>query len=117
MNGPVKKNVLFICDNNRSRSPTAEYIFNNNVTYSEKYSAKSAGIYEESMKQLTEELLLWADMIFVFEKDYIREIMKRFPKYRFHAMMVNLDIPDVCYYMDPELIYLIREKTKSHLQL
>ena len=56
-------NLLFICDANLNRSPTFEKWFNRHT----KLKAKSAGIFYGYPNQLTQELLDWADKVFVME--------------------------------------------------
>jgi len=105
------KKILFICDSNLNRSPTAEQIFKNN----KKYSVKSAGLWQGSKNLLTEELLEWADIVFVMEKRQKEEIGNRFPRQYRSKFIVSLNIPDIYYYMDPRLVELIKERVKGYI--
>jgi predicted protein tyrosine phosphatase len=95
-------NVLFICNQNKHRSKTAEEIFR------EKFATKSAGLY--STRPVTEKELLWADIIAVMEEEQRHELGKRFPKVYMQKRIVNLDVPDVYSYMQPGLISVLRRR-------
>ena len=97
--------VLFICNQNENRSKTAEEIFKN------KFETKSAGLYNE--KPLTEKQLSWADIVIVMEDVQRAEIAKRFPKQYMTKRILSLDIPDVYYYNQPELVKLLKDKMKD----
>ena len=60
------KKILFVCNANMYRSPTAEAMYKND----KRYSVKSAGVWEGSKNLLTEELLEWADIVLVMEFSY-----------------------------------------------
>ena len=97
--------VLFVCNQNENRSKTAEGIFKN------KFETKSAGLYNE--KPLTEKQLSWADIVIVMEDVQRAEIAKRFPKQYMNKRILSLDIPDVYYYNQPELVKLLKDKMKE----
>ena len=105
------KNILFICNANQNRSPTAEAIYKND----KRYSVKSAGIWEGSENLLTEELLEWSDIVFVMERVQKEYIEERFPRQYRSKLIVCLNIPDVYYYMDSKLVELIKERTKGYI--
>jgi len=104
------KKLLFICHSNQNRSPTAEQIFKEN----KKLSVKSAGLYEGSKRFVDEELVEWADMIFVMEDYQKTELLRRFPKVSKHKPIIVLDIEDVYDYMELKLISLLKEKMKLY---
>ena len=58
------KRVLFICSQNRLRSPTAEQVFSNRPGF----EVASAGVNPEAAALVSPELLEWADVIFVMER-------------------------------------------------
>ncbi|MEK6891903.1 MAG: phosphotyrosine protein phosphatase [Nanoarchaeota archaeon] len=97
--------VLFICNQNENRSKTAEEIFK------AKFETKSAGLYNE--KPLTEKQLGWADMIIVMEDAQRSEIAKRFPKLYMQKHILSLDIPDVYYHNQPELVNILKLKMEE----
>jgi len=103
--------VLFICEANRLRSPTAETIFS---TYSG-VEAKSAGVGKEATVPVSAELLDWADLIFVMEKRHRNLIHSRFREVYLRKRIICLYIPDEFEFMDPELICLLEEKVTPYL--
>jgi predicted protein tyrosine phosphatase len=68
-------NVLFLCSANRDRSPTAEQVFRDVPGW----VVKSAGTESYAEIQMTEELLDWADRIFVMEGRHWDAILKMDP--------------------------------------
>ena len=110
-------NILFLCTANIQRSKTAEEIFratNKNHQY------KSAGLSEKYVKKAnstlcTEEILQWADLIYVFEQQHINRIQSHtgdvyLPK------ITNLNIPDVYQYFQRELVMILLEKVSRTLR-
>ena len=94
--------VLFICNQNQNRSKTAEELFKG------KFETKSAGLYNE--KPVSEKQLSWADIVVVMEDGQRTEIAKRFPKLYMQKKILSLDIPDVYYHNQPELIQILKLK-------
>ncbi len=64
---------------------------------------------KEGTVELTEELLQWADKVYVMEKKHLDQIRNHTGSKYFSKMDV-LNIPDVYKYYDPELITILREK-------
>src|SRR5512141_1980839 len=64
--------VLFVCNQNKDRSRTAEDIF------SGEHETRSAGLYNE--KPLTKEMLDWSELVVVMDSDQRKEISRRFPR-------------------------------------
>lgn len=100
------KKLLFICSQNRLRSPTAEVVFGE---YSE-FETASAGLNHDANQTVTPELLLWADVIFVMETAHRNKLSQRFKPYLKNKRLICLDIPDEYDYMDKELIQLLQQK-------
>lgn len=94
-------NILFICNQGQNRSRTAEFLFK------DKYETKSAGLFNNL---LTEKQLEWADIVFVMEDFQRGEIGKRFPEEYMKKRIINLDVSDVYYFNQPELISLLKSK-------
>lgn len=94
--------VLFICNQNKNRSKTAEEIFK------DRFETKSAGLYNE--KAVSEKQLSWADIIIVMESSQRKELATRFPEEYMKKKIISLEIPDVYSYKNPELIKLLKEK-------
>lgn len=60
---PMKK-VLFLCSQNRLRSPTAEQVFSSHPGI----EVASAGLNNDAENPTTAELVVWAEVIFVMER-------------------------------------------------
>ena len=97
--------VLFICNQNLNRSKTAEEIFK------AKFETKSAGLFNEN--PVTEKQLSWADLIVVMEDFHREELAKRFPSQYMKKRILSLDIPDVYYHNQPELINVLKSKVNE----
>ena len=97
--------VLFICNQNQNRSKTAEHIFK------DRFDTKSAGLFNE--KPVTEEEVLWADVIIVMENEQRKEIGRRFPKQYLQKRIISLNIPDNYFYGEKSLIKILEEKMKE----
>ncbi len=98
-------NVLFICNQNKHRSKTAEDLFRN------KFNTRSAGLYGGSL--VNNEILSWADIVFVMEEEQRYELSKRFPKEYLLKRIINLNIPDTFLYNSPELKKMLEIKVSS----
>ncbi|MET0288448.1 MAG: low molecular weight protein tyrosine phosphatase family protein [Pseudoxanthomonas sp.] len=103
--------VLFICIQNRLRSPTAEQVFADWPGI----ETASAGPGNEADNLVTPELLRWAQLIFVMEPVHRRRLATRFQPHLGAARVVCLDIPDDYAYMAPDLIALLRRKVVRFL--
>ena len=60
------KHILFVCSQNRLRSPTAEQVFSGRPGI----EVDSAGLNPDAVNPVCNELLEWADVIFVLEKSH-----------------------------------------------
>ena len=105
------KNVLFICSQNRLRSPTAEQIFADHPGI----ECTSAGLNHDAENPVTPELVEWAELIFVMEKAHRNKLSSKFKKHLSKAKVICLDIPDEYEFMDPILIRLLRSKVTRFL--
>lgn len=70
------KKVLFVCSQNRLRSPTAEQIFSTRTDI----EVASAGTNKDAETPLIGEMVAWADIIFVMEKEHRNKLQRRFKK-------------------------------------
>ena len=107
----MTRNVLFICSQNRLRSPTAEQVFADWPGI----ETSSAGLNHDAENPVTPELLQWADIIFVMERAHRSKLSARFKPHVSSARVVCLEIPDDYEYMDPELIRILKAKVPKHL--
>ncbi|RXR04358.1 low molecular weight protein tyrosine phosphatase family protein [Pseudoxanthomonas composti] len=105
--------VLFVCTQNRLRSPTAEQVFADWPGV----ETASAGLGHEAGQPVTPELLRWAQLIFVMEPVHRRRLSARFGAHLGAARVVCLDIPDDYAYMDPDLIALLHRKVTRFLPM
>ena len=105
------KNVLFVCSQNRLRSPTAEQVFASHPSI----SVASAGTNNNADNPLTPELVQWADIIFVMEKAHRNKLQKKFKGELKEARVICLDIPVEYEFMDEGLVRLLRAKVLRHL--
>ncbi len=103
--------MLFVCGKNRWRSPTAEHIFAGR----EGFEVFSAGLASEAETPLDEELVRWADRIFVMEKRQRTQVQQRFRHALDTTPIASLDIPDRYRFMDPALIALIEARMARFL--
>jgi predicted protein tyrosine phosphatase len=95
------------------RSPTAEDIFK---IYPQ-LEVKSAGIYEEAVIPVNRELIDWADIIFVMEKQQQDLIHRQFKDISAPKNIICLYIADEYDYMDPELVHLLKQRVHPHLNI
>jgi predicted protein tyrosine phosphatase len=103
--------VLFVCSQNRLRSPTAARIFADH----EGLEVASAGVSPDADNPLTSEIVEWADIIFVMEKAHRNRLRKRFKASLRNVRIVCLNIPDEYEFMDPVLVRLLSALVPRHL--
>jgi predicted protein tyrosine phosphatase len=103
-------NVLFLCSQNRLRSPTAEQVFAAHAGI----EVTSAGLNHDAENPTTPELVAWADVIFVMERAHRNRLQKRFKRH-LRARVICLDIPDDYEFMDEGLIRLLEARVSRHL--
>lgn len=104
--------ALFICSQNRLRSPTAEQVFASwpNV------ETDSAGLGGDASVPLSPEQIAWATVIFVMEKAHRNRLGQRFRKHLNGKRVICLDIPDDYDYMQPELVAILEAKVGKFLR-
>lgn len=106
------KRALFICSQNRLRSPTAELVFS---TWPD-VETDSAGLGGDASVPLSSEQIAWATVIFVMEKAHRNRLNQRFRAHLNGKKVICLDIPDDYAYMQPELIKLLEAKAGRFLR-
>ncbi len=106
-------NLLFVCSENRLRSPTAETVF---AEYPN-VEAISAGTNKDAETPVTGDLIEWADAILVMEKSHRHKIAQKFKKQLKGKKLAVLDIPDKYEYMDPELVKLLRSRVPKYVHI
>ena len=100
------RRVLFVCSQNRLRSPTAEAVFRDDPGL----EVRSAGTDADAPVPVTRELLEWADVVLVMERRHRNRIHARFRDLYAVKPVRCLYIPDEYDFMDPELVRLLRER-------
>jgi predicted protein tyrosine phosphatase len=105
------KHILFVCSQNRLRSPTAEHIFSDYPGI----ECTSAGTNQGADNPLTPELIEWADLIFVMENTHRKRMASKFQRHLAKARIICLGIPDDYEFMDPELVTLLQAKVTPFL--
>ncbi|RYD66806.1 MAG: phosphotyrosine protein phosphatase [Sphingomonadales bacterium] len=105
------KRFLFVCSQNKLRSPTAEQLFST----CDGIEVSSAGTNNDAENPLTAELVEWADTIFVMERAHRNKVQKRFRAGLNSKRIVCLDIPDDYEFMDPDLIRLLEARMARYL--
>jgi len=106
------RRMLFICTQNRLRSPTAEHVF---ATWPD-IATDSAGLGNDADVPLSPEQIAWADVIFVMEKVHRNRLGQRFRRHLNGKRVICLDIPDEYEYMQPELVRLLEAKVGPYLR-
>lgn len=107
----MKKHILFICSQNKLRSPTAETIFSEHPAI----EVDSAGLNNDAVVPLSIEQIEWADLIIVMEKAHRNRLNRKFRSALSKKRIAVLDIPDNYDYMDPELIRLLQSRCAPYL--
>jgi predicted protein tyrosine phosphatase len=105
------KRVLFVCSQNLLRSPTAEQVFANYPGI----ECTSAGLAKDTHNPVTNDLVEWADLIFVMEKVHRRKLAAKFGKLLKKQRVICLDIRDDYEFMEPALVELLNEKVRPFL--
>ena len=105
-----KTKLLFVCTLNLQRSPTAESLFKNH----EKSEAKSCGIGTFAEKQISKQVVKWADIIFCMEDLHKNFIVENFHEIKKKKIIV-FNIPDVYYRNDPRLVGILIGKLRKYL--
>jgi predicted protein tyrosine phosphatase len=100
------KRLLFVCSQNRLRSPTAEAVFADLPGV----EVESAGLDHDAEEPLGPEQLRWADVVFVMERAHRARLGRRFREHLRGKRVVVLGIPDRYAFMDPELVELLKRR-------
>ena len=100
------KKLLFICSQNKLRSPTAETVFANQSDW----EVRSAGLNHNANIPLGAEDVEWADYIFVMESIHKKKLQSKFRSLLKHQKIICLNIPDNYDYMDEELVNIFKQR-------
>ena len=105
------RHVLFLCNQNRSGSKTAEQVFSGWPGV----EVASAGLDASAPTPVSPELLAWADTIFVMETAHRAKLSQKYRPHLKKQRVICLDIPDDYAFMDPALVQLLRKRVPKHL--
>lgn len=103
--------ALFVCEGNRHRSPTAERLY----AATPGVKARSAGLSALARVELTDELLAWADVVFVMDARLEKLTRRRLATAIEGKKLVGLNVPDDYQFMQPELLAVLAERLTPHL--
>ncbi len=106
----MKPNILVVCGRNKRRSRTAEFIFKNDA----RFNIKSAGLSAQSVVELNEKLINWADIIFVMDYGHRNRIQKQYKSLDI-PRIENLEIDDVYEYKNEDLIEMLLKQINETL--
>jgi len=107
----LKKRILFLCSQNKLRSPTAEAIFADHPTI----EVDSAGLNNDAEVPLSEEQVRWADLIIVMEKTHRNRLNRKFKEVLKGKRIAVLNIPDNYDYMEPALVSLLKARCANYI--
>ncbi|MBK5565884.1 low molecular weight protein tyrosine phosphatase family protein [Ensifer sp. 2YAB10] len=105
------KNVLFVCSQNKLRSPTAEQVFADWPDI----EVSSAGTNNDAGNPLSAEQIEWADIIFVMERAHRTKVQAKYRAALKNKRLICLHIPDDYAFMEPALIQLLKVKVPPYL--
>ncbi len=107
-----EKKLLFICSQNKLRSPTAESVF---FDY-EGWEVRSAGLNNNAEIPLSVEDVVWAEYIFVMEQTHKKKLKKKFREHIKNQHVICLGIPDNYEYMDRELVEIFKRSVPKFVK-
>jgi len=105
-------NLLFVCSQNKWRSPTAEKIYGSKPLI----NARSAGTCLNARHLISSPDIKWADIIFVMEEKHRTKILSAFPSDTRFKEIVVLGIEDAYKYMDDDLVVRISSAVDAYLK-
>ena len=101
------KRVLTVCSANMLRSPTIAHVLSA-APYN--FNTRSAGTQFYALIPVTEDLLMWADEVVCADTEHALYIRDKMIEYMLDKPIIDLNIPDIYEYRNPELIELIKER-------
>ena len=104
-------NVLFVCSQNKLRSPTAEQVF----ARWPGIEVSSCGLNNDAENPATPEQIEWADTIFVMEKAHRHKLSQHYQRHLKNAKVICLNIPDEFEFMGPDLVAILKERVPKFL--
>jgi predicted protein tyrosine phosphatase len=105
--------ILFICSENRLRSPTAAAVFDDY----DGIEAISAGTNADCETPVSGDLIEWADVILVMEKSHRNKVSKKFRALLRNKKLAVLDIPDDYEFMDSKLVAMLENRVPRYIRI
>ena len=105
--------ILFVCSENRLRSPTAAEVFGEHPNV----EAISAGTNSDAETPVSGDLIEWADVILVMEKSHRNKISKRYRDLLKGKKLAVLGIPDNYDFMQPELVTILKNRVPQYVRI
>jgi predicted protein tyrosine phosphatase len=105
------KRLLFVCSENRLRSPTAEEVF---AQY-DGVEAIGCGTNNDAITPLSGDLIEWADVVLVMEKSHRNKVSRKYKELLKYKRLICLDIPDNYDLMQPELVKLLKTRVAKYV--
>lgn len=105
------KRILFLCSQNKLRSPTAAAVFAD----TDGVETDSAGLNNDAVVPLSVEQIEWADLILVMESALKTRLNGKFKRHLAGKRVAVLGIPDDYEYMSEELIELLKVRCADYL--
>ena len=93
------------------RSPTAERMFSKRPDL----EVRSAGTATDALARVNDQMLDWADLIFIMDEQQRRSLRRRFTGHPALDRLICLEIPDGYTFLQPELMSLLQSRTTPHL--
>jgi predicted protein tyrosine phosphatase len=103
--------VLFVCSQNKLRSPTGEAVFSGQPDL----DVRSAGLNNNAEIPLGADDVRWAEIIFVMEQAQKSKLKKKFKDILDKQRVICLGIQDNYDYMDPKLIKIFENNVPQFL--
>ena len=100
-----RPHILVVCGKNKKRSRTAEFIYKND----DRFHIRSVGLSPKSIRKITENDIIWADLILVMEREQRKHIKDVYHNLQIPTIEI-LNIADEFEFMDEELIEALNEK-------
>lgn len=104
------KRVLCVCSAGLLRSPTIAHTLSA-TPYD--YNTRIAGTAGFALTPVTDDLLHWADEIVCADTEHAIYIRNRLMDLNKDTLIINLGIPDIYDYRNPELVALIKQRYDS----
>jgi len=107
------KKVLTVCSAGMLRSPTIAWVLGQDP-YG--YNCRAAGyVHEYALVKVDDVLLSWADEVVCADLEHLYYVKDRLKDLGLDKTLVNLNLPDIYEYRDPELVKLIKERYNAYL--